>query len=102
MRPLLWLSLFFPAVITPAFAAAAIQCVIYLRGVFPEKAFGEGEICGVPIRRLEPGSEFVEAQSFLRFIEEGVLKAIQLDVLSSVEVLFQTQQARKKTSHIHL
>ncbi len=75
-------------------AAAAIQCVIYLRGVFPEEAFGEGEICGVSIRRLNPEGSIAEARQFLRYLDEGVMSAIKLNVLSSVELLFQTEQAR--------
>jgi hypothetical protein len=84
---------FFSRFKTPATTAAAIQCVIYLRGVFPEEAFGEGEICGVSIRRLNPEGGIAEARQFLRYLDEGVLGAIKLNVLSSVELLFQLEQA---------
>lgn len=60
---------------------------MYLRGVFPDNAFIDGDICGVPVRALNPKSELEDVKLFSRFVEEGILKQIRCNLLSSAELL---------------
>ena len=80
---------FFPSFVCkpPLSTACAVSSVLFLRGVFPDNAFIDGDICGVPVRNLNPDSDLEEVKLFARFVDEGILKTVRLNMLSSAELL---------------
>jgi hypothetical protein len=55
--------------------------------VFPDGAFIDGDICGVPVRSLDPKSELDDVKLFSRVVDEGILETVRLNLLSSAELL---------------
>ncbi len=64
-----------------------MSSVLYLRGIFPEHTFRDAEITTVRVRNLDPNADDVLARQLCSFVEDGLLKAIELKVLSSVDLL---------------
>lgn len=62
-----------------------------MRNIFPESAFTDGDVDGVPYRRLDGSNSSVEeAQRFAQYLEEGVLNSTTLNNLSHLDLLICT------------
>ena len=66
---------------------AAVSSVVYLRNIFPEKAFCDSDIAGVKVRLLEKNSDIAEAKNLFCHVEEGLIKALEMNVLSGVDLI---------------
>lgn len=66
--------------------------MVYLRNLFPEKAFCDSDIAGVKVRLLQQDCEIVAAKDLFCRIEEGLIKAVEMDVLSGVDLIISKTQ----------
>jgi hypothetical protein len=69
------------------FVGAAVSSIVYLRNIFPESCFRDGEMCGVTVRTLDPQCEEEAARLFTSYIEEGLMSAVADNLLLSCDLL---------------
>jgi hypothetical protein len=60
---------------------------VYLRNIFPEDCFKDGDLCGVSVKGLDPDAPDETARKLSLCLEEGVLACMDKQCLASVEVL---------------